>query len=115
MEQMTQARHTREPTHPQPATLHTFTLEALIKAISEELHPGEDRLVAEILLDLLDTGRIRPVGLIGESVPSMAFALVRRARLPLDPCGLGITTRQDSLHATDCRVVMTPLRRSDCS
>jgi hypothetical protein len=47
--------------------------------------------------------------------PSMAFTPILRVRLPLDPYGLRLTTRQDSLHVTDCRVVMTPLRRSDCS
>jgi hypothetical protein len=53
----------------------TFTLGELLKAISEEVQPGEDPLVAEVLLDLIDSGRIKPVGPVGESTASLLLAL----------------------------------------
>lgn len=63
-----QSNPTTETTHQGSTTVHTTTLDELIKAITEEAEPRDDRLVAEILLHLLDTGQIKPIGLIGESV-----------------------------------------------
>ena len=75
MEGMAQARGTWEPNHQESCAVHTFTLEELIKAVSEEVEPGEDQLVAEVVLHLLDTGRIKPMALTGESASSIVFAL----------------------------------------
>ena len=75
METMTQTGYTQGVTHRQSAMVPTFTLEQLIKAISEEVKPGEDRLVAEVLLHLLDTGRVKPMGSTAESPPSIVLAL----------------------------------------
>ena len=56
------------------------TLYELIEAISEEAHPGEDRLVAETVLDLLDKGKIRFVDSNGEMVLSTDGREVSRYR-----------------------------------
>lgn len=46
------------PASRESATLET-TLYELVEAVSEEAHPTEDWLVAEIVLHLLDTGNAR--------------------------------------------------------
>ena len=47
-----------EPAQPELATIPT-TLGELIEAIEEEVEPEEEDLLAEIVLHLLETGRIR--------------------------------------------------------
>ena len=75
MEAVTQNGYTQGLTHRQSAVVPTFTLEQLIRAISEEVNSGEDQLVAEVLLHLLDTGRVKPMGSTAESPPSIVLAL----------------------------------------
>ena len=55
MQPMGQAVNTAESVHPKLTTVKT-TLYELIEAIIEEVQPGEDRLVVETMLHLLDTG-----------------------------------------------------------
>ena len=50
-----------EETHPEPSAT-TTTLYGLIDAISEEVQPGEDGLVAEVVFHLLETGQIKLPG-----------------------------------------------------
>ena len=58
MQQLAHESPTREPAQPELATV-TTTLGELISTINEEVEPEEDRLVAEVVLHLLETGRIR--------------------------------------------------------
>ncbi|MGD9033976.1 MAG: hypothetical protein PVJ69_12550 [Desulfobacteraceae bacterium] len=54
-----------EPAQPELATIPT-TLRELIEAIEKEVEPKEDHLVGEVVLHLLDTGRIRFLNPRGE-------------------------------------------------
>jgi hypothetical protein len=74
MYQMTKSS-TLELANPESTTVTSATLQELIEAISEEVQPGEDQLVAKILLHLLETEQVKPVGLMGESVRSLVLAL----------------------------------------
>jgi len=47
-----------EPARPKLTNTKT-TLYELIAAISEEVQPGEDQLVVETVLDLLNTGQVK--------------------------------------------------------
>ena len=58
MQQIPHAYSRPEPAQPELATIPT-TLGELIEAIEEEVEPEEDRLVAGVVLHLLETGRIR--------------------------------------------------------
>lgn len=58
MQQLAHESPTREPAQPELDTIPT-TLGELIEAIEEEVEPEEDHLVAEVVLHLLETGRIR--------------------------------------------------------
>lgn len=75
MQRMAQSNATTETKHPGSTTVETTTLGELIQAISEEVRPKDDGLVAEIVLHLLDTGQISPIGSIGESAASFVFTL----------------------------------------
>jgi hypothetical protein len=65
MQQLPHAYSRPESTQPELATIKT-TLGELIKAISEEVEPEEDHLVAEVILHLLETGRIKFLNPMGE-------------------------------------------------
>ena len=58
MQPMAQTFPVVEPAHP---VLHTITttLYELIKAIGEEMQPGEDWLVAETVFHLFATGKVK--------------------------------------------------------
>ena len=58
MQQAAQAFPALDPTLPEVTTI-TTTLRDLIRAIQEGVEPEEDHLVAKVVLDLLETGRIR--------------------------------------------------------
>lgn len=58
MQQAVQAFQLLDPTNAELTTI-TTTLRDLIGAIQEEVEPEEDHLIAEVVLDLVDTGRIR--------------------------------------------------------
>ncbi len=58
MQAMAKAFHTIEPAHSGSTTVRT-TLYELIEAIGKEVEPGEDRLVTETVLDLVDTGQVK--------------------------------------------------------
>jgi len=67
MEAMAQHFDNVEQAYPGLTTAKT-TLYQLIEAISEEVKPGEDRMVVEAVLDLIDTGKITFPDSMGESV-----------------------------------------------
>jgi len=67
MEAVAQSFCAAEPEHSGSTTIET-TLYELIEAINEQVQPGEDRLVVEAVLDLIETGRITFPGSRGESV-----------------------------------------------
>ena len=67
MEAMAQSFDTVEQAPPVLTTVET-TLYDLIEAIGDQVQPGEDRLVVEAVLDLIDTGQVKFPGSIGESV-----------------------------------------------
>lgn len=58
MEAVTQTFHSIEPRYPAITTIET-TLYELIEAVSDEIKSGEDGLVAESVLHLLDTGQVK--------------------------------------------------------
>jgi len=58
MEQMAHIFPTSEPKYMGLTKIQT-NLHDLIEAISEEMETGEDRLVAEIVLDMLEAERIK--------------------------------------------------------
>jgi len=58
MEAVTQSFHSIEPRYPAITTIET-TLYELIEAVSDEVKSGEDELVAESMLHLLDTGQAK--------------------------------------------------------
>ena len=64
MQQLARESSTQEPAQPELATV-TTTLGELISAINEEAEPQEERLVAEIVLHLLETRRIRFLNTMG--------------------------------------------------
>jgi hypothetical protein len=68
-----------DPEHSVLTTIKT-TLYDLIEAIIEEVNLGENRLVAETVLDLLDRGKIRFVDSNGEMVLSTDGREVSRYR-----------------------------------
>ena len=70
MEAIAQSFCAAEPEHSASTTIET-TLYELIEAINEQVHPGEDRLVVETVLDLIDTGQITLPGSLGGSVSSL--------------------------------------------
>lgn len=45
----------------QPATVITTTLYDVVEAVQEEVSPGEEGLVTEVVTDLFNTGRIQLV------------------------------------------------------
>ncbi|MBW1692109.1 MAG: hypothetical protein JRG73_19215 [Deltaproteobacteria bacterium] len=45
-----------------PAILIKTTLYELIETINEEVHPGEDSLVTEVVVHLLDSEKIKYIG-----------------------------------------------------
>ncbi len=65
MQQMPHAYSRPEWTQPEGATI-TTTLGELIGAINEEIEPEEDRLVAQVVLHLLESGRIKFLNPKGE-------------------------------------------------
>lgn len=65
MQQIPHAYSRPEPAQPELATI-TTTLVQLIEAINEEVEPEEDHLVAEVMLHLLESGRIRFLNPTGE-------------------------------------------------
>lgn len=67
MEAMAQSFDTVEQASPELTTDKT-TMYELIEAISDQVQPEEDRLVVEAVLDLIDTGQVKFLGSIGESV-----------------------------------------------
>ena len=58
MQLMAQTLPAMELTHPELNTI-TSTLYELIETVSEEVQPGEDRLVNETVLHLFDTGQVK--------------------------------------------------------
>jgi hypothetical protein len=72
MQAMAQTFQIVEQAHPGLTTAKT-TLYQLIEAISEEVKPGEDWLVVETVLDLIDTGQIVFLGSMGESVSCLSL------------------------------------------
>ena len=58
MEQMAHIFLTPEPKYMGITEIQT-TLHDLVEAISEEVETGEGRLVAEIVLDMLEAGKIK--------------------------------------------------------
>ena len=58
MQQLPHAYSGQEPAQPERVTNLT-TLGELIKAVSEEIETEEDHLAAEVVLQLLETGRIK--------------------------------------------------------
>ncbi len=72
MQAMAQTFQTVEPAHSGLTTVKS-TLYELIEAISEEVQPGEDRFVAEAVLDLIDTGQITFPDSMGESVSCLSL------------------------------------------
>jgi hypothetical protein len=65
MQQIPHAYSRPEPVQSELATI-TTTLGELIEAIDEEVEPEEDHLVAEVVLQLLETGQIRFLNPRGE-------------------------------------------------
>ena len=72
MEAIAQSFSAAEPEHSGSTTIET-TLYELIGAINEQVQPGEDRLVVETVLDLIDTGQITFPGTMGESVSCLSI------------------------------------------
>lgn len=72
MQAMAHTFHTVEQAHPGLTTAKT-TLYQLIEAISGEVQPGEDWLVVETVLDLIDTGQITLPDSMGESVSCLSL------------------------------------------
>ncbi|MBW2105462.1 MAG: hypothetical protein JRI26_05415 [Deltaproteobacteria bacterium] len=58
MQPMTQTLPAMELAHPGLNTI-AITLYELIEAVSEEVQPGEDRLVTETMLHLFDTDQVK--------------------------------------------------------
>ena len=58
METVAQSFRSIEPRYPAITTIET-TLYELIEAVSDEVKSGEDELVAESVLHLLDTGQVK--------------------------------------------------------
>ena len=58
MQPIKEASPTTEGTHPELSTTK-ITLYDLIDAISDEVKPGEDQLVVEVVLHLRESGRIK--------------------------------------------------------
>jgi hypothetical protein len=65
MKQVAEMSITSELAEPGVTAIET-TLFDLVEAINEEVGPEEDHLVSEIVLDLLDRGRIRFLNPKGE-------------------------------------------------
>ena len=61
MEAIVQTFDTIEPVQPKLTAVKT-TLYELIGAINDAVQPGEDRLVVETVLDLLETGQVKFLG-----------------------------------------------------
>ena len=58
MEALAHDLYTKETIHTELSVIET-TWSDLIRAINEEVEPEEDWLVAEVVLDLINKGRIR--------------------------------------------------------
>jgi hypothetical protein len=58
MQQTAQVFQGLDPSHPEATTI-TTTLRELVGTIQEEVDPEEDHLVPEVVLHLLEAGRIR--------------------------------------------------------
>ena len=69
MQRMAQTSTEVDPEHSGLTTIKTPFYD-LIEAISEEVNLGENKIVAETVLDLLDRGKIRFVDSNGEMVLS---------------------------------------------
>jgi hypothetical protein len=65
MQQIPHAYSRPESAQPELATI-TTTLGELIEAINEEVEPEEDHLLDEVVLHLLESGRIRFLNPAGE-------------------------------------------------
>ena len=65
MQQIPHAYSRPEPAQPELAAI-TTTLGELIGAINEEVEPEEHHLVAEVILHVLETGRIKFLNPKGE-------------------------------------------------
>jgi len=61
MESMKRSVRSVEPAYARPIIIKT-TLYELIRAIGEEVQPGEDRLVAAVVLCLFETGKVNFIG-----------------------------------------------------
>lgn len=61
MQPMAQAFPSTKQADPE-LSINETTLYELIHAISEEVQPGEDGLLAEVVLDLLETDQIKLLG-----------------------------------------------------
>ena len=72
MEAIAQSFCAAEPEHSGSTTIET-TLYEVIEAIEEQVQPGEDRLVVETVLDLIETRQITFPGSIGEPVSSLSL------------------------------------------
>jgi len=70
MEATAQSFCAAEPEYSGSTTIET-TLYELIEAINEQVQPGEDRLVVETVLDLIDTGQITLPDTMRGSVSSL--------------------------------------------
>ena len=72
MQSMAQTLRKEEPAHPEFITVNT-TLYELIEVISKEVDPVEDRLVTEIVSDLLDRRLIRLPDPMGKLVTDFSL------------------------------------------
>ena len=72
MEAIAQSFSTAKTEHSGSTTIET-TLYELIGAINEHVQPGEDLLVVETVLHLIDTGQITFPGSMGESVSCLSI------------------------------------------
>ena len=72
MEAIAQSFCAAEAEHSGSLTIET-TLYELIEAINEQVQPGEDRLVIEAVLDLIETGQITFPASMGESVSCLSL------------------------------------------
>ena len=72
MQSMAQTLRKEEPAHPEFITVNT-TLYELIEVISKEVDPVEDRLVPEIVSDLLDRRLIRLPDPMGKLVTDFSL------------------------------------------
>ena len=72
MEAVAQSFFPAEPDNSESTTIET-TLYELIEAINDQVQPGEDRLVVETVLDLIESGQITFPRSMGESVSCLSL------------------------------------------